>query len=197
MKKSQGEIFGIALLFVVILIGFIVYAKIQSVSDLNDVDLQKQGEYKILAEGSLNTLLKVSTGCMVERNKDSIKDLINFCLENEYSGSDVDIECESPIGTVPACEYALDFLNESLYLIFNSTVGVGVIPFELIVDIPANKRSLLFNKSRTNFGQIKYKGVEVNESSWRKLEYKRESSGLISWRTAQRDVEFELYLYHR
>jgi hypothetical protein len=195
MKKSQGEIFGIALLFVVILIGVIVYAKVKSVSDLNDVDLQAQGEYKILAEGTLNTLLKTSTGCTVERDKDSVRDLINYCLENEYSGEDVPIDCDT--GEVMACSRVLNFMNESLYLVFNSSKGIGYIPFELRLDVPANSRSIFFNESRTNLGDFYYRGTQVNDSTRRKLGYKRESSGLISWRTAQRDVELELYLYYR
>ncbi|MDA3856365.1 MAG: hypothetical protein PF569_08970 [Candidatus Woesearchaeota archaeon] len=201
MKKSQGEIFGIALLFVVILIGVIVYAKIQSNSDLNDVDLQTQGEYKILAEGTLNTLLKVSTGCTVERNKDSVKDLINFCLENEGYGGDVEIGCDIEgdgiLENFPSCAHALNFLNDSLYLIFNSSSGIGLIPFELIIDVPSYSNSIFFNESRTNLGDISYRGFEVNDSSRINLGYKRESSGRISWRTAQRDVNFELYVYYR
>lgn len=195
-KRSQGEIFGLALMFVVIIIGIIVYGKISALSDLENEDLQVEGEYKILSEGSLNTILKVSTGCYVERDKDSVKDLINFCLENEYAGEDPYISCENNY-EYKACEKVNIILNETLFKLFNSSDGVGNIPFKLTMDVPANSETLLSNKTFTNFGQFNYKNKILTEDNRRKYAFKRAPSGLISWSTAQRAIEFELYLYYR
>lgn len=193
--KSQGEIFGIALLFVVIIIGIIVYSQIKNIKSSDETNLQQQGEYKILAESSLNALLKSSTGCEVERGRDSLKDLINYCLENEYSGIDPEIECDGV--TEPACQYVKDYLNESLMIIFNSSKGVAIIPYEVNLDIPANNLSLMANQKFTNLGTFKHKDTILTEDNRRRLGYKRAPSGLISWATAQRAIEFELYLYYR
>ena len=194
-KRSQGEIFGLALMFVVIIIGIIVYAKIKAINGLDEENIKVEGEYKILAEGTLNTVLKVSTDCYVERNKDSLKDLINFCLANEYSGMDAQITCDGD--TKDSCGYAKKILNDTMYKLFNSSEGIGNIPFELKMDIPANNETLLSNITFTNFGDFKYKGQIINNSNRKKFRYKRAPSGLISWPTAQRAIEFELYLYYR
>jgi len=194
-KRSQGEIFGIALMFVVIIIGVLVYGKYAMLDGNDDVDILQEGEYKILAEGALNTILKMDIGCEVERGRDSVKDLINFCLENEYSGIDPEVKCED--GRFLSCEHAVNILNDTLFEVFNSTKGIGMIPFELSLDIPANSRSLLFNQSFTNFGSFKLGNRVVTSDNYRKLGYKRAPSGLISWSSSQRGVEFELYLYYR
>lgn len=194
-KRSQGEIFGLALMFVVIIIGIIVYGQIKSVSNLESEDPQVEGEYKILAEGSLNTILEVSTGCYVERNKDAVKDLVNYCLENEYAGVDPGITCDS--GNVYACSEVIRILNNTMFTLFNSSEGIGIIPFELYMDVPANNNTLLSNYKFTNFGSFEYKGKIVNESNRRRFAYKRAPSGLISWSTSQRAIDFELYLYYR
>jgi len=194
-KRSQGEIFGLALMFVVIIIGIIVYAKIKAINGVDETNTKIEGEYKILAEGTLNTILKVSTECYVERNKDSVKDLINFCLANEYSGIDAEITCNGV--SRQSCDYAKEILNNTVYKLFNSSEGIGNIPFELKIDIPANEETLLSNVTFTNFNDFEYKGQTINQSNRRKFRYKRAPSGLITWPTAHRAIEFELYLYYR
>ena len=195
-KKSQGEIFGIALLFVIIIIGVIIYGKIKMINDTSKIDLLQEGEYKILSEGALSAVLKMSVGCEVERGRDSVKDLINFCLENEYAGIDPSIECENGEEKF-ACAYVVDILNNTMKLVFNSSEGVAMIPYELKLDIPSNQRALLANKTFTNFGSYKYRGEVIDYDNRRRFGFKRAPSGLISWASSQRSVEFELYLYYK
>lgn len=197
IKRAQGEIFGIALMFVVIIIGVIVYGQIKALNNTSSSDLQQEAEYKILAEGTLNTVLSMSTSCEVERNRDSLKDLINYCLENEYSGVDPYVECNDGYEG-PACAHAVEILNETTFALFNSSdAKIGEIPFELKVDLPANKNSILSNVTLTNFGQFKYKNQTIDYENYRKIGYKRAPSGLITWSTAQRNIEFEFYMYYR
>lgn len=199
MKKSQGEIFGIALMFVVLIIGFFVYAKIQSVRGDRPVDLQQEKEYELLSESTLNTIKKVSTGCTISRDKDSMQDLINYCLENDYSNYDPEIECD--IGTVGACEYAKEIINTTIFKMFftdeNNNASLVSIPFELKIDVLGNSNTRFSNITMSNFGLYEYKGKIVDDNTRRKLGYKRAPSGLIQWSTAQRNIQFELYLYYR
>ncbi len=201
MKKSQGEIFGIALLFVVIIIGVIVYAKIQSVNDVRSEDSEQEAKYKILSESSINSLIKVSTSCQVERDRDTLKDLINFCLENEYAGNDPEIECGDGIGVVRACSYAINIMNQTLFKLFhtNSSQNASLVPilFDLNVDVLSNRQTFFTNKSFNNFNVYTYKNVPINENNLFKYGFKRAPSGLVQWSTAQRNIEFSLYLYYR
>lgn len=198
-KLSQGEIFGVALLFVVIIIGFLVYVKIKSVSGFENENLKQEGQYKILAEGTLNTLMKGSTGCFVEHNRDSLKDVINFCLENDvYPSYDPEIECDD--GFHDACAYAIQLINESLFYLYNNTEsskGLANVPFEMHMDLPSNQNTFLSNKTFTNFDHFMYRNVVINESNRMRYGYKRAPSGLISWSTSDRNIQLELYLYYR
>lgn len=195
-KKSQGEIFGIALMFVVIIIGIIVYSQVKVLNPNRDADLQSEGEYKILAEGTLNTLLDASTGCYVEQGRDSVMDLVNYCLEFSFSKSDPEFICDNPIGEVKACSHFLSILNNNLNKLFNSE-KLGPIPFELKVEVPQNPNSVLNNRSITNFGNITLLQKNITLDNYRKEGYKRAPSGLKTWATAQRNVNFELYLYYK
>lgn len=194
MKRSQGEIFGIALMFVIIIIGILVYAKIKALNPDRNEDLGQENEYKILAEGTLNTILDLSTGCYVERGKDRTRDIINYCLEYSFSGTDPIIECKGT--TIQACKYSINSINTTLQTLFNDS-GVGKIPFFMSINIPANPNSLLSNKTLTNFGKVQISDTIITEENYRKNNYKRAPSGIKTWATAQRNVEFELYLYYR
>ncbi len=200
-NKSQGEIFGIALLFVVIIVGVLVYSQIKSLSPNRDELSQREAEYEILAQRSLDTILGISTGCIVENGKDTVQDLINYCLDYTYSGNDPTIECSFSTFEVKSCEYALDILNESLHEIYNnsdsSNALVGSIPFVLNIDLPSNSNSLLSNVTITNFGEIEFRGDKVDFENYRGLSYKKATSGLVTWATSQRNVELELALYYR
>jgi len=200
-KKSQGEIFGIALMFVVIIIGILVYGKIQALHPNNTGDLQKEGKYKVLAEGTLNSILKMSSGCEVERGKDRLIDLINYCVENSRTTyNNPSIVCD--VGDRGSCTYAIELLNKSLYGFLNTSV-LGPIPFKMISYLDADDTSLL-NTNLTNFGEFKYKNkflVEKNplagQISYRKAGFNRAPSGVRTWATAKRNIDFELYLYYK
>lgn len=194
-KKSQGEIFGIALMFVIIIIGIIVYAQIKKLNPDNAGDELQEGKYKILSEGTLNTVVKLSTGCYVERGKDTVQDLINYCLENSFSGNNPRFRC-SPTNQVYACDESIDILNDTISELFNNKLGG--IPYLLLIDTPANPTSRLHNKTITNFGSIQTPdGNIITEDNYRRLGYKRAPSGLKTWSTAQRNINFELYLYYK
>ena len=203
-KKSQGEIFGIALLFVIIIIGILVYGKIEALHPHNDANIQQENKYKVLAEGTLGSILKMSTGCDVERNRDEIVDLIDYCIENSREAySDPSIKCENG-SIVNSCSYALKLINESLFGFLNTSV-LGPIPFKMSINLDSDRKSIL-NTNFTNFGQFKYGNkilVETNPTndknkiSYLDAGYNRAPSGIRAWATAKRNINFELFLYYR
>jgi len=195
MKKSQGEIFGIALMFVVIIFGIIIYAKVVALNPDSQKDLVKESKYKILAEGTLNTILKQSTGCYAERNKDSLIDLINYCLYNHNGEfARVDISCDT--GIQDACTYPIKILNDSLINLYNNSNNY-MIPFYLTIYLDDYSKTSLSNVNITNFGDIKYKENLIMKDNYRKLGFSKAPSGLISVPTSYRNIDFELALYYR
>lgn len=199
MRKSQGEIFGIALLFVVIIVGILVYSQIKALNPDRGDSYQREAEYEILAERTLNTMLSMSTGCYVERGRDSVKDLVNFCLDYTYSGNDPTMDCFDNGEEIKVCQYTLDIINTTLLSLFNKSQDsfIGEIPYQMSIYVPHNMNTKLSNVSFTNFGQISYRNDILDTNSYRKFGFKRATSGLITWATSQRNVEFELYLYYR
>lgn len=198
-KRSQGEIFGIALMFVVIIVGILVYSQIKALNPDRTDTYQREAEYEILAQRTLNTMLSMSTGCYVERGRDSVKDLVNFCLDYTYSGNDPTMDCFNNGEEVKVCAYAKDIINTTLVSLYNKSSSslVGEIPYQMTINVPNNANTKLSNTTFTNFGEITYRGTIIDDSSYRKLGYKKATSGLITWATSQRNVEFELYLYYR
>lgn len=197
MKKTQGEIFGIALLFVIIIVGVIIYGQIKTLSPINENEkAQKEEKYKVLAAGTLDSILSMSTGCEVERGKDSVVDLIKFC-EYTYYGEDPKITCNDG-GTYAACAKTIEILNTTLYGLYNNSEGKGIgqMPFKLEIYTTNNPDSKL-NVNLTNFDNIKYKSVTLTQNNYSKNGFNKAPSGLRTVPTAKRNVNFELALYFR
>ncbi len=203
-KKSQGEIFGIALLFVVIIIGVLIYGKIQALNPDNSVDEVKEAKYKVLAEGTLNSILKMSTGCFIERNNDKLVDLINYCVENSrMTYNDPEVDC-GDLGVKNSCSFAKELIGSTLHGFLDSDV-LGPIPYKLIVTLPSDRSDIL-NENYSNFGEFMYGDkilVETNEEgdenkiTYREAGFNRAPSGIRGWSTSKRNIDFELYLYYR
>lgn len=144
----------------------------------------------------------MSTGCDVERNRDEIVDLIDYCIENSREAySDPSIKCENG-SIVNSCSYALKLINESLFGFLNTSV-LGPIPFKMSINLDSES---ILNTNFTNFGQFKYGNkilVETNPTndknkiSYLDAGYNRAPSGIRAWATAKRNINFELFLYYR
>lgn len=196
--KGQGEIFGIALMFVVIVIGIVIYGQIDALSPDRDAELEAKFKYEILAQSSLETILKTSSECNIDGGSgdDTIQDLINVCLARSYGSSDVSADCD---GTpILICSYAVELLNNSLYKVFNGDDAlVANVPFFLEIDLESNSPTPLNSVNITNFGDFVYNGDIVTSSNYRKKGFKKASSDLKPWATAQRDIKVVLGLYYR
>lgn len=194
LKKSQGEIFGIALMFVVIIVGILIYGQVKSVIDVGEENDEKKYRYEVLADGMMNTMLKMSTGCNAFRNQDKIEDLIFYCEYRwDYSEPDPEITCKN--GDIEnSCSLIIDTLNATLLNLLNES-NIGPIPYKLVVSAPNDESSLNLNMS--NFGSYKYRGIVITEDNYLKNGFKRVSSGPRKVQTSRRNVDFELFLYYR
>ncbi|MCA9486827.1 MAG: hypothetical protein H6500_00840 [Candidatus Woesearchaeota archaeon] len=196
-KRGQGEIFGIALLFVIIVLGIIIYTQIKLVSPQTQENLQTEKEYKILAQSTLNTMLTVSTGCVVERDDESLKDLINYCIAmSSSSSSDPELVCKE--GTVSSCTHAKAVSKASLDTLFTGENAIiGNIPYELTFTMPDYLTHSLGNLTISNFDEISVKGITLTKDNYRKLGYKKTPSYPAAWATADSDMRVQLYLYYK
>ena len=193
-RKLQGEIFGVALFFVIIIIGVIVYAQIKAIEPDVRGDIVTDAKYKILAESTMGSILDMSTGCYTERGRDSVKDMINFCLMNSFSDQDVLFTCNGV--DLLMCNEAINIINNTLNLTFSSQ-GIGEIPYLVEIRIPRDSNSILHEVLFTNFGNLNYRGRPVTEDNYRNLGFKKAPSGLKTWPTSRGNIEVEVSLYYR
>ncbi|NQZ84910.1 MAG: hypothetical protein HRU03_04265, partial [Nanoarchaeales archaeon] len=129
-----------------------------------------------------------------------VQDLLNICLARSYDGDDVEVSCGG--NNVFVCEYALKALNKSLHNVFNgSDALIANIPFFLEIELEANTESILTSTNITNFGSViskyKRKNVIVNATNYRVFGFKKASSDLFVWATAQREIKVLLALYFK
>lgn len=200
MSKTQGEIFGIALLFVVIIIGFLVYARFQALNP-NGVSSITKAKYEILSQSTLNTLIKIGTGCYTQSQKDSVEALIEYSLRQSFSlGGDPLIACSN--GKSPESgKYAIKILNNSLFSLFNSSNSVlGPIPFLLQIRTK-DSQNIYHSINLTNFGQFGFNYKIINETNYLYYGFNRAPSGLrtipIANSNENQNVNFILFLYFR
>lgn len=198
MKKSQGEIFGIALLFVIIIIGVLIYGQIQANKPQREVDVKKEAEYSLLAQSTLNSLKKISTGCQVERGDDSLEALITYCMDFSSNQDDnPQIICNNDEEKL-SCSYAIQIINNSLQNIFhNQTPVIGHIPFSIDIFSPDYGHTVLNGTPNNMNSFISSGNQELNLSNYIQSNYKRVSSGRESIPTQKRAVEIILSLYYR
>lgn len=194
IKKTQGEIFGMALVFVLLFLGIMIYARFSALTEKKS-DSQSNVKYEILAEKSLDSILLMSTGCQVEHGKDSLKNLISYCLNSGYSATDNPvISCDD--GSHQSCSYAKEIINKTLWQMFNSSSGIGHFPFEFRMNT-TSVTTLLSNIYFTNFGYVKYRDSTIDTTNRRSFDFVTASSGPASLPTSRRAVQFELNVYHQ
>lgn len=199
MRKAQGEIFGIALFFVVIIVGIIIYANISALQPDVEEDSFKSKQYEILSSDSLNALKKVSTGCEVERDKSSLEDVIRYCFDYARNKQDdPSIMCDS--GEERACAYSFELLNDSLHSLFNANSSkalVASIPFSLELDNSGFEHEVWHNRTITNVDDFGLSLDRSNSSFYLKKRYQRKNAGFDVITTGRRNVELTFDVYYR
>ncbi len=200
MKKGQGEIFGIALFFVVLIVGIIIYSNIQLLQTSTDEDSFESRQYEILSADALNALKKMSTSCSVEQNKDSLEDLIRYCFDYaSTSQSYPTIVCDDGVER-NACEYSFEILNSSLQKLFHNTSSkalVAPIPFSLLITNPEFEHVTWHNKTISNVENFGLSLNRSNESFYLRKQYNRENAGFDIITTGRRSVELTFDVYYR
>lgn len=203
-RKSQAEIYGVALMFVVVILGVVVYSSWSEKFGQSESkqDLLKKQSYKRLVTNSVYSIMATSTGCIYEGEKDSIFNVIEYCLANSYSGSSYDpqITCMEPSSgfvTRPACELSKDLINRTLLNVFNSSEFLNF-PYVFRITTPQNSRSVFYNLSFTNFGEFEFRGERVDESNFLRKGF----SNMVSndkdvYETSQGNLEIVLEVYYR
>ena len=189
-KKSQAEMFGIALFFVVIIFGIIIFTNITNLNRIREKDKFKIKEYEILANDLSNALVASSVDCDIKEN--TFLEVVEKCVTTK----DI-LTC----GGIPisSCDKAVKHLNNTLFYLLNNTIedkGLTNIPFYLEMEEVENKNSKL-NVNITNFGQYNYKGKIINRSNYRKYNFQRQTpEGPIIIKEGGSTVKiyFELYL---
>ena len=185
MKKTQGEIFGIAILFVIIIIAVLIYAQIDNLTPKRDVVSFSQSQNKILVDGVLQTIMKVSTTCESERGKNSLEDLFEYCLKDLNSKIR---GCEN------SCQNAVNYINTSLKNLFeNKTIGEKL--YFLEIDRKIDTQTGLKDINITNSKKIKFRGKDINFTQAQKLGFSKVPSSYTI--TAKRGIEFRLYILYR
>lgn len=200
MKKSQGEVFGIALFFVVLIVGIIIYSNVQLLQNSQSDDSFESRQYELLSADALNALKKMSTSCPVEQNKDSLEDLIRYCFDYASTpSSDPTITCEGGVER-NACEHSFMILNKSLQRLFKNTSEealVAPVPFSLFITNPEFEHVIWHNKTISNVEDF---GLSLNRSEdnfYLRKQYNRENAGFDIITTGRRSVELTFDVYYR
>ena len=206
-KRSQGEIFGIALMFVLIILGIIVYSQISKFSPDRDSQDANGLKYQLLAQTTLDTLMEMRTGCFVERNKDSVSDLLNYCISNDY-GDGAEIECSDENLPVNSCEYSVSIIQDTLESLFenqnmqdsdkNNDIEaiIGEIPYTFSLELDyegANLNGLIL----TEIGSLTEQENDLRKNELRNKRYQKAPSGIYVWESSYREVYVDLNLYYR
>ena len=80
---------------------------------------------------------------------------------------------------------------------FNNS-NLGLIPFNLKIDIPAEPSLMLANLSLKYYQNFTYRGRVIGSKyNLTKNKFKKVNSGLRTWPTAKGNVEVELEIYYR
>jgi len=203
MGKSQGEIFGIALLFVIIILGLIIYSQFAALDDYTeDEDLTRQ-QYNTLALNTRDAIMDMSTGCSggrIHGGDDTLADLARVCVTRSSTAhSDPEIECEidGSNQTVGSCSHFKNLLNSTLYNLFNNS-NTTEIPFELHgeLDLYGGDHKL-DNLTVSNLGELEVGGQTVDEDNYIQQGFRRSTSGYTAIGAGVEDFHIELFVYYR
>lgn len=198
MKKkslAQGEIFGIALVFVILIVGILIYSQIQAFQPDLEETTRQDSRYSILADDTVDSLRQISTGCQIERTRDSLELLLRYCYEQSAAvSSDPGIRCND--NYKKSCSYAKQLINDSLHKYYHNQTEksiIGPIPFYFRITSPTFEHEIIHNLTLTNFGSFE----NLDENTFRRSGYRRISAGPQIVTAGSRSMEIEFYLFVR
>ncbi len=197
--KSQAEIFGVALMFVVLLVGVIIYSQYKAINPNKKSeklqDLQ-QLKYEKLSNNLLNSLLATSTNCYFERNDDSLKGLMKHCLINTYGGGTATLKCADG-SLINTCDKSIEILSYLTNEVLNNSEFIQT-PYVLKLEVPQNHNHFFHNQTITNFGSLNISGDIINETNYFEKGFtNKELSNYYPFGSAQGNVLISLEIYYR
>lgn len=202
MKKlfrlSQGEIFGIMLFFVLIIIGFLLYSQFKIVYSSEEQDIILENEYKILVESTMQQIKNTQIQCFKDTQISTI-DLLDYCVENTgISFSEYEIDCSPQPYIIETCETLVNSINSSLHQLFNGSTPLhSQKPFEFKI-LPSN--SLKYSHLNVTLTNMHYFNLSTNSSDpnyYLRKKYQKISSDFENIPTNQGKFELELSFYHK
>lgn len=222
-RHAQGEIFGLALLFVLLIFGVIIYAQFKALDPEFNEDSLTTTKYKILSENTLSSLKRMSTPCSVQTGKNSLSDLMRYCMEFSRGPQyDPELQCDidgSGVQNVPICSYSFNLLSNSIQeLLSNQGDGIGMFPFSLHIynehlEHEVWHERVITNINDSNYGftdssefhpllvssqEISY--ISLNSSSpnhYLRKGFNRVNAGKDELTSGRNSLELELNLYYK
>lgn len=201
-NRSQGEIFGIMIFFVLIIVGFLLYSQFKIIYSVEEQDIILESEYKLLADSVTQQIKNSQIKCFRDSQIDVIE-LLDYCVENTgLSFDEYTLNCPPPISaSINTCQAFRNVINDSLYAFFNGTSSIPPIhsskPFTFTV-IPSN--DIKYSHLNVTFSNLKDFNLSTNptDSNYYLREgYSRISNDLENIPTNQGSFELEFSFYHK
>ncbi|MCH8519537.1 MAG: hypothetical protein LAT82_02175 [Nanoarchaeota archaeon] len=202
-SKSQGEIFGIMLFFVILVLGFFLYSEFRSVYTVQSQNEILISENEIIAQSMIEHLKTLRVDCYRTRTLDGVR-LLNLCVDNTgltQRSHNITCESTSPSFELEVCSTFLNLMNSSLHLLFNGTTDNEPLhspkAFTLRV-IPSN--DIRYSHLNVTMDNLQEYDLSLNiseENYYLRRGYSRVSSEFQNIPTNQGRFEFELSFYYR
>jgi hypothetical protein len=219
-KSGQGEIFGLALVFVLLIFSVIIYGQIQASKPTFNEDSLTTTKYKILSENTISSLKKISTPCSVQTGKNTLSDLMRYCMEfADNTQHDPELQCDLGNGDVdvPICTYAFETLNKSIQGLLTKNGGIGEFPFSLHIFANGLEHEIWHERVITNINdtdtrsslglslplfisskEIDYISMNRSEPNYYQNQgYSRVNAGKDELTSGSKSLDFELNIYYK
>lgn len=219
--KGQGEIFGLALVFVLLIFGVIIYGQFKALEPTFNEDSITATKYKVLSENTISSLKKISTPCSVQTGKNTLSDLMRYCMEFSDQPDEVPLlDCNvdgNGVVTIPVCEYAFETLNTSIQTLLNEEEGIGEFPFSLHIFANGLEHEMWHERIITNINDSNFQFTDIlnlpllvssekiqtislnrsKQNYYLKKGFSRVNAGKDELTSGRKSLEFELNIYYR
>ena len=189
-KKSQAEIFGLALFFVILFLAIIIFSAVSSKKDTY-LTYQKDLEFDLLGTNTLEALLQKDVNCEISRSNNNLRELLRICVRDP----DETLTCQS--GQKNPCQYAKEILKNSASKLFEKSDAVLVnVPYQLTLQLKEDKNHKV-NFNITNLKKYKYLNkTRITRRNYRSYKFQRKTS-TSSIKTTKRQLNVFLEIFYR
>lgn len=201
-KRSQGEIFGIMIFFVLLIIGFLLYSEFKVLYSVDEQDVILESEYKLLADSVTQQIKNLEIQCFRDSNIDVIE-LLDYCVDNTgLSYNEYSLTCSvTSTGTIQTCQGFKNIINDSLHTYFNGTSSTPPIhsskPFTFRVIPNSDVKYSHLNVTFSNLKDFNLSEDVTNPDYYLRKGYNKISNDLENIPTNQGSFEFEFSFYHK